>query len=110
MGSPLSANCHHVRSRNCPEKIKGNRFAIKTDVPRVEVSWQLPGIRRDAWANKHPIPTEENKSEKVRGYHLHPDLYDQPEEKMKVMRAQKQRNQHLNGFNSLRDSSLQKRG
>jgi len=63
------------------EKIKGNRFQIKTDIPGVEVSWQVTGIRRDAWANKHRIPTEENKSEKERGFYLHPELYNQPEEK-----------------------------
>jgi hypothetical protein len=63
------------------EKVKGNRFTIKTNAPNVEVSWQVTGIRQDAWANKHRIPTEETKSEKERGYFLHPELFDQPEEK-----------------------------
>jgi hypothetical protein len=63
------------------DKIKGNRFTIKTSAPRVEVSWQVTGIRRDAWANKNRIKVEEAKSEKERGYYLHPEAYGQSEER-----------------------------
>jgi hypothetical protein len=63
------------------EKIKGNRFAIKTNAPNVEVSWQVTGVRQDAWANAHRIPTEENKSDKERGFYLHPELFNQPADK-----------------------------
>jgi hypothetical protein len=62
-------------------KISGNSFTIKTDRPGVEVSWQVTGIRRDAYANKHRIPIEEEKSERERGYYLHPKVFDQLEEK-----------------------------
>jgi hypothetical protein len=62
-------------------KINGNRFTIKTDRPGVEVSWQVTGIRQDAYANKHRIPVEEQKSERERGYYLHPEVFNQPEEK-----------------------------
>ena len=62
-------------------KINGNSFMIKTDRPGVEVSWQLTGIRQDAYANKHRIPVEEEKPERERGYYLHPQVFDQPEEK-----------------------------
>lgn len=63
------------------EKIKGNRFTIKTSVPGVEVSWQVTGIRKDAYANRHRIQVEEAKPEAERGLYLHPDAFDQPEEK-----------------------------
>ena len=63
------------------EKIKDNRFSIKTSAPGVEVSWQVTGIRRDAFANKHRIPVEEEKPEVERGYYLHPEAFGQPEEK-----------------------------
>lgn len=63
------------------EKIKGNRFAIKTNAPNVEVSWQVTGVRQDAWAKAHRIPTEETKPEKERGFYLHPELFNQPEDK-----------------------------
>ena len=39
------------------------------------------GIRQDAWANKHRITVEEQKSDAERGYFLHPDLYEQPDER-----------------------------
>jgi hypothetical protein len=57
------------------------RFSIKSNAPNVKVSWQVTGIRQDAWASKHRIPTEEIKSDRERGHFLHPELYDQPEEK-----------------------------
>lgn len=63
------------------EKIRDNRFTIKTNAPGVEVSWQVTGIRKDAYANKHRIQVEEVKSEAERGYYLHPEAYGQPEEK-----------------------------
>jgi len=62
-------------------KIAGNQFTIRTDKPNVEVSWQVTGIRQDAWANAHRIPVEEEKSEKDRGYYLHPELYNEPPER-----------------------------
>jgi len=39
-------------------KIANGQFAIKTDKPGVEVSWQVTGIRQDAWANAHRVPGE----------------------------------------------------
>jgi hypothetical protein len=40
------------------EKVKGNRFVVKTNKPGVEVSWQVTGIRHDAFANAHRIRVE----------------------------------------------------
>ncbi len=62
-------------------KIAGNEFTIRTDKPGVEVSWQVTGIRQDAWANAHRIPVEEEKPEKERGSYLHPELFNQPQQK-----------------------------
>jgi hypothetical protein len=62
-------------------EITGNRFTIRTDKPNVKVSWQVTGIRQDAWANAHRIPVEEEKPEKEQGFYLHPELYHQPIEK-----------------------------
>jgi hypothetical protein len=63
------------------EKISKNRFKIAGGQPGIEVSWQVTGIRKDAYANAHRIRVEENKPERERGYYLHPELFDQPEEK-----------------------------
>ena len=62
-------------------EIADGRFSIKTDKPNVKVSWQVTGIRQDAWANAHRIPVEEEKPEVERGFYLHPELYGAPEEK-----------------------------
>jgi trimeric autotransporter adhesin len=61
-------------------KVGNHQFRIKTDKPNVEVSWQVTGIRQDAWANVHRIPVEEEKSARERGHYLHPELYGAPEE------------------------------
>ncbi len=62
-------------------EIANRQFSIKTDKPSVKVSWQVTGIRQDAWANAHRIPVEELKPEKERGLYLHPELFGAPAEK-----------------------------
>jgi len=62
-------------------RMKDNRFVIRTSSPGIDVSWQVTGVRRDAFANKNRVQVEENKSERERGYYLHPEVFDEPEEK-----------------------------
>jgi hypothetical protein len=62
-------------------EIANNQFTIQTDKPNVKVSWQVTGIRQDAWANAHRIPVEEEKTGVTRDHYLHPELYNQPPEK-----------------------------
>ncbi|MFZ2420450.1 MAG: hypothetical protein WA029_04830, partial [Anaerolineae bacterium] len=54
------------------QEIKNNRFVIRTDKPQVKVSWQVTGIRQDAYANAHRIPVEEEKPAGELGLYLHP--------------------------------------
>jgi hypothetical protein len=61
------------------EKIRNNRFTIRTDKPNMEVSWQVTGVRQDPWANENRIIVEENKKPEVRGHYLYPKGYGQPE-------------------------------
>jgi hypothetical protein len=63
------------------EEINGNRFRIRTDRPGVKVSWQVTGVRHDAWANAHRIRVVEEKPEAERGRYLNPEVYGQPAEK-----------------------------
>jgi hypothetical protein len=63
------------------EEIKGNRFLIRTSAPGVKVSWQVTGVRQDAWANKNRIKVEVEKTERERGYYAHPEAFDQPDER-----------------------------
>jgi hypothetical protein len=60
------------------EKIAGNRFVIRSSAARVEVSWQVTGTRKDAWANANRIPVEEDKSVTERGKYLHPASFGLP--------------------------------
>ena len=60
------------------EEVKDNSFSIKTDKPNVRVSWQVTGIRQDAWANTHRIEVEVEKSEGERGKYFHPREHGQP--------------------------------
>jgi hypothetical protein len=57
------------------QEIENNRFVIQTDKPKVKVSWQVTGIRHDAYANAHRIQVEEDKPEAERGTYLHPELF-----------------------------------
>ena len=62
------------------EKIRNNIFKIKTDKPHVEISWQVTGIRKDAFAEKYPIIPEVEKTGNEKGNLLYPRAYD--DEKM----------------------------
>ncbi|HEY0701464.1 MAG TPA: hypothetical protein VGD60_01735 [Candidatus Acidoferrales bacterium] len=61
-------------------EIKNGKFTIRTSKPRVKISWQVTGIRHDAWANAHRIPTEEEKPANEQGTYLHPELFGAPPE------------------------------
>lgn len=68
----------HVR---IARKIANNSFVIQTSAPHTEVSWQVTGIRQDAWANAHRTPVEEDKPADEQGTYLHPEVWGQPEER-----------------------------
>ncbi len=57
------------------EKVLNNKFKIKTDKPNVEVSWQVTGIRQDAYANSNRIPTEVDKPKEEVGTYLNPEAF-----------------------------------
>ncbi|MFQ5570892.1 MAG: hypothetical protein ACE5G0_14525, partial [Rhodothermales bacterium] len=57
------------------ERISGNRFRIAGGEPGMEVSWQVTGIRQDAWAEQNRIVVEEAKPAEERGYYLHPEAF-----------------------------------
>jgi hypothetical protein len=63
------------------KEITSNRFVIRTSKPGVKVSWQVTGIRHDAYADAYRIPTEENKPTAEQGYYLHPEVFGQPASK-----------------------------
>ena len=79
------------------EKITGNHFKIAGGTPGMEVSWQVTGIRHDAYANAHRIQVEVEKKGDERGKFLHPKEYGVSEtlgmdyEEVKKMEEEQQR-------------------
>jgi hypothetical protein len=63
------------------QEVADNRFVIAGGVPGARVSWQITGIRQDAWANAHRIPVEIDKSPAEKGTYLTPIEEGQPREK-----------------------------
>jgi hypothetical protein len=61
------------------EEITGNRFTIAGGTAGMKVSWQVTGIRQDAYANANRIPVEEDKRVEERGKYLHPREHGKPE-------------------------------
>lgn len=63
------------------DEIAGNQFKIGGGVSGRKVSWQVTGIRRDAFANANRIQVEEMKPSSAVGTYLHPEAFGQVVEK-----------------------------
>jgi hypothetical protein len=68
IGSP-SPNVHVA------DEIAENRFRIAGGTAGGRISWQVTGIRRDAYAEAHRIPVEQWKPEGERGLYLQPEAH-----------------------------------
>ena len=53
-------------------EIVDRRFRIAGGLPGMKVSWQVTGVRHDAFAEANRVPVEELKSAKEIGKYLHP--------------------------------------
>jgi hypothetical protein len=62
-------------------EIENNWFEIRTSAPNVKVSWQVTGVRQDAYAKANPLVVEQEKEARLRGFYIHPELYGAPPEK-----------------------------
>jgi hypothetical protein len=60
----------HISSR-----VSNGAFVIAGGNKGQEVSWQVTGIRQDAFANAHRIPVEVDKPAEDQGRYLHPELF-----------------------------------
>lgn len=63
------------------EKLRNNRFKIAGGAAGTEVSWQLTGVRHDAYAVDHPMVVEAPKAGHERGFYLYPQGHGQSERK-----------------------------
>jgi hypothetical protein len=57
------------------KEISGNQFRIGGGEVGQKVSWQVTGIRKDAYAEKNRIPIEEAKPVAERGHYLYPEVF-----------------------------------
>src|SRR5215218_2859596 len=67
------------------KELANNRFTLQTSKPNVKVSWQVTGIRHDAYANAHRIQTVVPKTGSADGKYVHPELYGKPTSKSVVV-------------------------
>jgi hypothetical protein len=63
------------------QEIQNNRFQIAGGAPGAKVSWQVTGIRHDAFANANRIPVEVLKAPGEQGKYLYPAAWGQPQSK-----------------------------
>jgi len=87
-------------------KVENHSFRIAGGRPGMEVSWQITGVRHDAFAAAHPLVVEVNKPENERSFYIHPELFGQSEERqiqwgrrpdfMKHMREMRQKESRQN--------------
>ncbi len=60
------------------QEIANHQFKISTSATFTKVSWQVTGVRQDAYAKAHPLIVEREKPASERGFYTHPELYGQP--------------------------------
>jgi hypothetical protein len=60
------------------EEVSGGHFKIAGGKAGGKVSWQVSGVRNDAWEKAHPMQIETDKAAD-RGHYLTPELYGAPE-------------------------------
>ena len=61
------------------QQVRGKSFRIAGGRAGMQVSWQITGTRRDAFARANRIQVETDKVGDERGRYLHPKAYDQPD-------------------------------
>jgi len=61
------------------QRIEANRFKLAGGASGQQVSWQVTGTRKDAYAEAHRTPIEEDKAPGERGRYIAPELFGQPD-------------------------------
>ncbi len=62
----------HLRRQLSVKKLPVISSRIRTNEPNTEVSWQVTGIRQDAYANAHRVQPEVEKEANNKGKYLNP--------------------------------------
>ncbi len=76
------------------EEVANNKFVVQTDKPNVKVSWQVTGIRKDAFAEANRVVPEVEKEPENKGKYLNPEVFGLPQSMgVNAERLQKQQEQ-----------------
>ena len=67
----------------------------RCNAPNVKVSWQVTGVRQDAYARANPLVVEQEKDARTRGYYIHPELFGEPAERQIEWARHPQAMRHL---------------
>ncbi|MDP2365875.1 MAG: hypothetical protein Q8M94_19160, partial [Ignavibacteria bacterium] len=62
------------------QEVKNNSFTIAGGTSGMKISWQVTGIRKDAYALKNPMAVEEEKNGEDRGKYLNPEAFGKSKE------------------------------
>jgi hypothetical protein len=89
-------------------EIENNQFEIRTSAPNVKVSWQVTGVRQDAYAKAHPLVVEQEKDARLRGFYIHPELYGAPPEKQIEWARHPQMMKKIKEMQARQQAALQK--
>jgi hypothetical protein len=57
------------------DEVTEGQFRIAGGAPGLKVSWQVTGVRQDAFAEANPVVVEPEKANEDRGMFLHPNLF-----------------------------------
>jgi hypothetical protein len=72
---PTASAGSNAGENHVAQEIRKNRFRIAGGKRGMKVSWQVTGVRRDAFAMAHPFVAERDKPEGQRGAYLHPAAF-----------------------------------
>ena len=62
------------------QEIENNQFVIASAQPNIKVSWQVTGIRKDAFAEANRTQVEIDKPDSERGLYMYPEAFGYGEE------------------------------
>jgi hypothetical protein len=79
------------------KKVAGNKFQIRTNEPNTEVSWQVTGIRKDAYANAHRVQPVVEKEAENKGKYLNPVELGK-DANLKINKAPQPKKKELNNW------------
>ena len=57
------------------QEVRDDAFSIAGGTAGMKVSWQLTGVRNDAWAQANPLVVEQEKPEDEKGFFLSPEAF-----------------------------------